>query len=75
MNLTLNVITVCRKTSKFHGCVNLKNQKFAFRSWEQRSFKEMMIQRFFISCRVEKLKNKRIRILRYVIGSQMPKDT
>lgn len=35
----------------------------------------MMIQKFFISRRVEKLKNKRIRILRCVIGLQMPKDT
>jgi hypothetical protein len=35
----------------------------------------MMIQKFFISRRVEKLKNKRIRILRYAIGLQMLKDT
>jgi hypothetical protein len=35
----------------------------------------MTIQKFFISRRVEKLKNKRIRILRCAIGLQMLKDT
>lgn len=35
----------------------------------------MMIQKFFISRRVEKLKNKRIRILHCVIGLQTLKDT